>query len=95
MLLALLAGVGGCGSYADADPLTYEYAKALFSICNRRSDSQLQPVREQIEQARSDQKLSRREADWLIDIIEDASAGEWESALSDARKLMEDQVQGR
>ena len=94
-LLACGAWSSGCGGYGEVSPLGYDYAMALYSICNRKSSEELAPLRAQIEQSRSQQELSEKHALWLTDIIDDAEGGDWESARSDARRLMEDQVQGR
>jgi hypothetical protein len=90
-LLTLALSLLGCG-YGEVSPATYQYAKALYSICNRRAEKQLVPASEQIEAARSRDELPEQEAKWLRQIIDDAAGGDWEAATKSARRMMEDQV---
>lgn len=91
-LLVLLIAIGlpGCG-YPDVSPKTYELAKALYSACNRQSEEQLARVVELIETTNEAGEISDREAKWLTAIVDQADAGEWEQAMSEARQLLEDQ----
>ena len=89
---AALVVAGGCGSYGEFSPTAYEYAKALYSISNRQAHEALDPVSEQISQAREQGELSEKEARWLVDVIDDARDGDWKGAAEAARKMMEDQV---
>ncbi|MEX2112016.1 MAG: hypothetical protein WD845_02460 [Pirellulales bacterium] len=91
-LVLLSALVGGCGGYGDISPTAYEYAKALYSITNRRADGKLNEVAAQIEATRVAGKLSDAEAGWLTDIVNDSRSGKWEAANSAARRMMEDQA---
>lgn len=86
-----LALAVGCG-YGEVSPHTYEYAKALYSICNRRAGDQIGNARQQIQSHHEQGKLSKKEAQWLADILDDAQAGKWESAASASRRMMENQV---
>ena len=90
-VLTFILVLVGCG-YGEVSPATYQYAKALYSICNRRAESQLDQAGEQIEAARSRGELSEQEAKWLKQILDDAAEGDWEAATKAARRMMEDQV---
>jgi len=94
VLLSIIIVIG-CGGYGDVSPTTYEYAKALFSICSRRSPVTLDHITEQIDESLDQQEITEREAGWLRQIIDEARAGDWEKALSRSRRMMEDQVKGR
>jgi hypothetical protein len=89
---ALCAPVAGCGGYGAVSPVTYEYAKALYSITNRKAEDKLADVEAQITTASAAGKMSAEEADWLMAIVSDAKSGDWESANQAARQIMEDQV---
>ena len=89
-VLTLILVLVGCG-YGEVSSATYQYAKALYSICNR-AESQLVQAGEQIEAARSRGELSEQEAKWLKQILDDAAEGDWEAATKDVRRMMEDQV---
>jgi hypothetical protein len=91
--LAVLVTITGCHGYSDASPRTYEYAKALYSICNRQADDKLTEVGAMIDADIASGQLSTREAGWLTAIIDDAARGDWQAAMKEARKLMEDQTQ--
>jgi len=90
-LLAAVVTIAGC-SYGEVTPVTYEYAKALYSITNRKDATRLDQVHSQVETALAQQELSEREARWLHQIVEDAAAGRWEKANRAARQMMEDQL---
>jgi len=82
----------GCG-YGEVTPRGYDYAKALYSICNRQDSSRLEQFVGLIESDLQEGKISQQEADWFRDIADRASAGDWQSANVSARELLEDQVQ--
>jgi hypothetical protein len=92
----LLAGLAatGCG-YGEITPHAYEYAMALYSICNRRDAARLEEFAKLLEADAQAGQLGDREADWLRTILDDARAGEWSDAQASARQLLEDQVRGR
>jgi hypothetical protein len=91
-LIVLSLLVSGCGGYGDVSPTAYEYAKALFSITNRRAEAKLDQVAGQIEAEQAAGKLSESEAGWLMAIVDDARDGQWQAANQAARRIMEDQV---
>lgn len=91
-LLALAVLVPGCGGYGEVSPLAYEYAKALYSICNRRDAERLDVLREKVASSLEKQEITDQESKWLADLIAQAESGQWKSAEAEARRLMEDQV---
>jgi hypothetical protein len=93
--LAALTAFGfsaGCSRYSTVSNEAYQYSKALYSVCNRQDEPRLAMVAEQIETARAAEQLQETEADWLIEIVATAQAGDWQDATKDARRLMEAQV---
>jgi hypothetical protein len=99
-ILALLCGVlvasavlvPGCGGYGEVSPLTYEYTKALYSICNRRDAERLNLLRDKVATSLDQQEITDQESEWLGGIIAQAESGQWKAAEKEARRLMEDQV---
>ena len=88
----LLVGIVGCGGYDEVSPTAYEYAKALYSVTNRKAQDRLPSVTDGIQTSLEDGKLTDRENAWLIDIVRKAEDGHWEAANRAARQMMEDQV---
>lgn len=84
----------GCG-YPEVSPKTYEFAKALYSATNLKQSDRVDEVETLIEAAISKGEISRREANYLREIIELSRSGEWEEAQKMTRRLMEDQVNSR
>jgi hypothetical protein len=84
----------GCG-YGEVTPRCYDYAKALYSICNRRDAQRLEKFAALVEADQQAGELGKQEADWLRDIAERARTGEWSDAQAAARQLLEDQVRSR
>ncbi len=84
--------LSGCGGYGEVSPNAYEYAQALYSITNRQSVDGLDRIEEQISTALERSEITETEAPWLKDIVSDAREGNWESANSAARRMMEDQL---
>lgn len=81
----------GCG-YSEISPTAYEYAKAIYSLSNRRATDKIAAVEERIAAAAESGELTLNEAGWLNDLCEDCRAGRWEKAQAAARRMMEDQV---
>jgi hypothetical protein len=94
LLLALFAAIVGCG-YGELSPRTYDYAKALYSICNRRDERRLDEFATLVGEDLRRGEISAQEADWLNDVVAQARGGHWEEANAAARQLLEDQVEGR
>ena len=91
VLISLLLLIG-CGGYGEVSETAYDFSKALYSITNRKATDKLDQVCEQIEAARSAGELTEQESSWLLQIASDARRGDWDSAMGDARRMMEDQV---
>jgi len=83
--------LSGC-SYGEVSGNTYEYAKALYSICNRHDAEGLEKASLQIAAAKSEGEITEQEAKWLQDIIADARNEQWEDAMQECRQMMEDQI---
>lgn len=81
----------GCG-YGEVSPVTYEYAKALYSLSNRRAAERIDAVETQIAAAAEAGELPQREAGWLLDICGQCRNGDWDGAQAAARRMMSDQV---
>lgn len=88
LALILLAGCG----YGEVSSTTYEYAKSLYSITNRRMSDRLPQARQQIVAAREAGELPDKEAAWLLKIVDRAEEERWSSAMKSCRRIMEDQV---
>ena len=89
---SLILSTLGCGGYGEVSPTAYEYAKALYSITNRKAQDRLELVDAQIDTAHDEGKLTDQESQWLLDIVEEANGGDWQSANRASRRMMEDQV---
>ena len=81
----------GCG-YPKVSTQSYEYAKAIYGLTNRKDQSRIDLLREQISQAASQSEITQSEVEMLNDILDDAAAGNWKSASQSARSLMMAQV---
>ena len=90
--LSCLLFVVGCSGYGEVSPEAYQYSQALYSVCNRQDQGKLDRFRDKLAAAIEKHELSHQEAGWLNDIVATAAGGDWKSASSSARKLMEDQV---
>ena len=91
ILLLSLSLVAGCG-YGEVSPTTYELAKSLYNISNRRLPGKLATAKAKIATAREDGDISKKEAQWLNTIIAQAEQDNWQRAMKSARRMMEDQV---
>lgn len=92
LLLSLICS--GCG-YGKVSSETYEYAKALYSICNRQDTDRLTAFYEQLSTANENQQISEQEARWLEQIADDAKQGNWSKATKECRRMMSDQVDNK
>ena len=88
----LFMGIVGCGGYDEVSPHAYEYAKALYSITNRKATDRLASVADGLQASLEDGKLTNEESDLLTGIVRQAEDGDWAAANRVARQLMEDQV---
>lgn len=96
LLVLVLLGVvvlRGC-SYGEISPEAYEFAKALYSICNRQDATRLQAFEDRIAAAAESSQLTQNEHAWLQQIVATARSGDWENAMLETRRLMADQVRG-
>lgn len=91
LLAFVVLQLNACG-YPEVSPKTYEISKALYSACNQKSEERLQIVTKLIQSSLENKEISDREATWLKDIIAQARDNQWESAMVEARSLMEDQI---
>lgn len=70
----------------------YQYAMALFSVCNRQDTGRLEGLMAQVAKAESAGEITARDARWLASIMRKAEKGRWSEASASVRKLMELQV---
>jgi hypothetical protein len=94
LALCLVAGyfVFSNRGYGEVSDKAYEIATALYSVCNRQDTAKLQEIENLLASAQSDSSLSHVETGILQEILQTARAGDWESATSKSRALLEDQV---
>lgn len=78
--------------YGEVSPMTYEYSKALYSACLNRNEEHLGKV-EGLLATNEAEGLPANERKWIDAIIAEARDGQWETAATKARRMMEDQVQ--
>ena len=93
LVVVALLTQSGCG-YGKIGPKAYEFAKALYSVCNRRDEARLEKIAQMVEEAKTKGELTDKESAWLQDIVDRARDGDWEEASASAREMMEDQVEG-
>ena len=77
--------------YGEVSPRTYQFSKAIYSACLKKSDDHLAKVEELLNES-DGASLPTNEAIWLDQIIEIARSGNWDSAAKKAKRMMEDQV---
>lgn len=92
LITCLFCTTSGCTGYGKVSDRTYELAKALYSICNAKDEQRLVKIRTMISDEKPGVAMTAREIDWLENIVEQAEAGQWDSASAKARQLMEDQA---
>lgn len=92
LLAATVFFVQGCGRYETVNAATYEHAKALYSVCNRRDRQRLEVCANMIAEAAANDELSRTERSYLTAIIEAARKNLWKESLAMSRQLMVDQL---
>ena len=78
--------------YGELSPKSYDYAKALYSICNLKDDKRLAKVETMITDSAKNGEITERERGWLQDVIDRARDGDWETATARARRMMADQI---
>lgn len=82
----------GCGQYPEVSQQTYQHAKALYSVCNRKDADGLETCSSMIEEAEQNESIPSSEASYLHEIIATAEADQWNEAQLMARQLMSDQA---
>lgn len=92
LAVASLGYVAGCG-YPKVSERSYDIAQALYSICNREQSDKLDAVAVLIESSATEGAISSDESRWLTAVVDQARAGEWESAAIETRQILEDQVE--
>lgn len=92
MLAIVVFLVRGCMHYGEVNAATYEHAKALYSICNRKDAQRLEVCAAMIEEAATAAQISQTETAYLNDIITTARDRNWTDALAMSRQLMVDQI---
>ncbi|QDT45289.1 hypothetical protein Pan241w_54090 [Gimesia alba] len=90
VVLVLLL-LSGCG-YPEVSPKTYEISKALYSVCNQKSEERLLVVEKLIQSSLEQNEINESEAQWLNEMITQAREGDWEAAMQESRQMMEDQA---
>lgn len=90
-MLIVACTIAGCQQYGEVSPKCYEFAKALYSICNRKDVARLRIVDKAIKDAVTAKQLPADEAAELQKIIQQASEGQWSTAMQDCRTLMSEQ----
>lgn len=91
--LVLLVSMIGCQQrYGEVSPTAYEYAKALYSIANRRDAGRLDLVESQLAVSIRENLLSAQEQAWLQQIVSASRQGNWTAATRDCRTMMEEQA---
>ncbi|MDA0835894.1 MAG: hypothetical protein O2955_17975 [Planctomycetota bacterium] len=94
--IALLTGMlflTSCQKYGEVSPRAYDIAKALYSICNRKDAARLSTVEKLVTDSVAEGALTDSESGYLMAIVEKARSDNWESAMSDARLMMSEQIQ--
>ena len=91
--ILLLIALTGCSDYQGISPTAYQYAKALYNVTNRKRGEKLDEVNNLITSSKREGTITTQEADWLLEIVNDAREGNWEAAQKTARQMMRDQVQ--
>lgn len=94
-LLVAASLLGGCGGYGEISPRAYEYATALYAICNRRDESRLDEFSTMLRDDLQAENITEEEADWLADIVGTARTGNWKEATTSARRMLADQIKER
>jgi hypothetical protein len=92
--VSLVAGyvLFGNRGYGEVSDKAYEFATALYSVCNRQDSSKLAGIESLLASAQANDNLSHEEAEMLREILQVAKAGNWLTAVSETRLLMMDQV---
>jgi hypothetical protein len=78
--------------YGEVSDHGFDIAMTLMSVCNRQDEPRLHSVIELIEQSAAKKELPPQDASALLGIANKAKNGNWASANSSIRRLLDDQV---
>lgn len=91
LALAGLIFVAGCG-YPRVSPAAVELTKTIDTVCNLRTEAQIEPARKLVQERYEEGKISEEESEILEQILSIAENGRWESAAARCRSLLEAQT---
>lgn len=97
--LCVLVLVGGVTvwylnrGYDKVSEQGYQYAMALMSACNRRDEARVEAIVSKIEADRKAGDMPGDDAKTLTGIANRALDGNWDSAATAIRRLLQDQVE--
>ena len=81
LVFVAVVAVGGCERMPQMSSAhTMHLLTALRTACSAKSPEHLEQVRQRVEEARHDERLSDAEYDKITEIVETAAAGDWQSA---------------
>jgi len=82
----------GCQQYGTVSESAYQVATAVYSTCNRQDAQRLPTIRSKIDELQADGSLTAKEFIWLTAMVTSADTGDWQSAMLDARTMLDEQV---
>ncbi|MEO0529391.1 MAG: hypothetical protein AAF266_02315 [Planctomycetota bacterium] len=82
----------GCG-YGKVSPQAYEHAKAIYTLANMKAAAAIDETEAAITADAKAGLITEEEAGWLTDLCDECRAGDWESAQSSARRMMDEQAE--
>lgn len=82
LLVSAVLTIGGCGQQMPemTSAKTMHLLTALRTACSAQKPAYLEELRQRVEEARQEERLSDAEYDKLLEIIETAAGGDWELA---------------
>jgi len=84
-------GWAGCQRYPEMSPRAFEIAKAIDNLCNLKNTDQIPNARQKVNTDLQSGLITDREHGWLMSVLDDAEAGNWEQASATARQLLTSQ----
>lgn len=78
--------------YGEVSTQAYQYARSLYTVCNQKDNARLEKVVQMIEADHKSQKLSDRDHNYLMGLVQMAKNGKWNDAQERIRSLLEAQV---
>ncbi len=91
IILCCLLSTSGCSSVPTLSQNGYDQAVALMSICNRQSEQGLVILKQSIEKSMEQGELPGNEGKLLLKVIKLGESGDWNTAKSRARAIMDRQ----